>query len=492
MVAELKPYPAYRDSGIPWLGGVPAHWHIKRGKALFRCIDVRSSTGAEELLTVSSERGVVPRSSTTVTMFKAESYIGYKLCWPGDLVVNSLWAWGRGLGVSRYHGIVSSAYGVYRLRSSYSNYAAYIDKLVRSLPFNWELHVRSKGIWISRLQLTDEAFLGAPFPLPPADEQAAIACFLDHADRCIRRYIRAKQKLIVLLEEQQQAVIHEVVTGRIDVRTSGPYPTYKDSGLGWLGSVPAHWSLRRLKSLVKRIDQGVSPQAENQAAEDGSWGVLKAGCVNGGEFRDHEHKRLPPGFVFDPALAVRRGDVLVSRASGSPRFVGSVGRVSDLKYQLILSDKTFRPVFTDEADPDFMVLAMNGSYYRQQVEGAISGAEGLANNLPLSSLRAFRFAMPTVDEQQEIVRFVTTVCSERLVGGLSRARCEVSLAEEYRARLIADVITGKVDVRPTTTWLPEPRAADEEGERRVGARAGVSGDRDAGDMATTGTIAAEI
>lgn len=153
-------------------------------------------------MTVSSERGVIPRSDTTVTMFKAESYKGYKLCWPSDLVINSLWAWARGLGVSQYHGIISSAYGVYRLRDPYSDYTGYIHILVRSLPFNYELHVRSKGIWVSRLQLTDEAFLGAPIPLPDRREQSAIVQFLNHADRRIQRYIRAKEKLLLLLEEQ--------------------------------------------------------------------------------------------------------------------------------------------------------------------------------------------------------------------------------------------------------------------------------------------------
>ena len=241
MTSDLKPYPAYKDADVSWLNQVPVHWNLLRGKFLFRCIDVRSSTGEEELLTVSSERGVVPRSSATVTMFQAESYVGYKLCWPDDLVINSLWAWGRGLGVSRYHGIVSSAYGVYRLRPPYRDYSHYIHRLVRSTPFNFELRVRSKGIWISRLQLTDEAFLDALLPVPPVEEQTAIVRFLDHADRRIQRYIRAKQKLIALLEEQKQAIIHQAVTGQIDVRTGEPYPAYKDSGVEWLDGVPEHW-----------------------------------------------------------------------------------------------------------------------------------------------------------------------------------------------------------------------------------------------------------
>ena len=224
MVSSLKPYSTCKDSGVPWLGEVPTHWEVRRGKMLFRPIDIRSQTGNEELLTVSAERGVVPRKAVNVTMFKAESYVGYKLCWPGDLAINSLWAWARGLGVSQYHGIVSSAYGVYRLLPRFKTYSRFIHQLVRSVPFQWELQVRSKGIWISRLQLTDEAFLGAPFPLPPLAEQTAIVRFLDHADRRIQRYIRAKQKLIALLEEQKQAIIHQAVTGQIDVRTGQPLP----------------------------------------------------------------------------------------------------------------------------------------------------------------------------------------------------------------------------------------------------------------------------
>jgi len=188
-----------KDSGVEWLGKVPEHWRVRRGKILFCCIDVRSSTGEEELLTVSSERGVVPRHSANVTMFKALSYFGHKLCWPGDLVINSLWAWSRGLGVSRHHGIVSTAYSVYRSRDESEIDPRFVHELVRSTPFHWELRVRSKGVWTSRLQLTDESFLGAPFPVPPLVEQAAIVRFLDQVDRRIRKYIRAKQKLIGLL-----------------------------------------------------------------------------------------------------------------------------------------------------------------------------------------------------------------------------------------------------------------------------------------------------
>ena len=213
-MTTLQPYSVCKPTGVDWLGDVPEHWDVRRGKALLCPVDIRSETGGEELLTVSARRGVVPRKSANVTMFKAESYVGYKLCWPGDLVINSLWAWAHGLGVSQHHGIVSSAYGVYRPLPKVHD--RFIHLLTRSVPFQWELQVRSKGIWVSRLQLTDEEFLRAPFPLPPLPEQRAIVRYLDYVNRRIRRYITAKRKLIALLEEEKQAVINQAVTRGLD------------------------------------------------------------------------------------------------------------------------------------------------------------------------------------------------------------------------------------------------------------------------------------
>lgn len=218
--AGIKPHPKLKPSGVEWLGDVPDHWEVRRGKYVFDVVDIRSVTGREELLTVSSTHGVVPRTSpdVSVTMFKAESYVGSKLCWPGDLVINSLWAWGYGLGVSRYHGIVSSAYGVYRLNHCYREYAGYIHWLVRSHAFHKELQVRSKGIWVSRLQLTDESFLNACLPIPPAREQTTIAGYLNDATADIAGAITLAHQEIDLLREYRTRLISDVVTGKVDVR----------------------------------------------------------------------------------------------------------------------------------------------------------------------------------------------------------------------------------------------------------------------------------
>ena len=449
MIGDLKPYPEYKDSGLAWLGEVPGHWEIKRGKSYLTAIDERSKTGKEELLTVSSARGVVPRRTTKVTMFKAESYAGHKLCWPDDLVVNSLWAWAGGLGVSEHHGIISTAYSVYRTRRSAGINPRFLHELVRSSAYQWELQVRSKGVWISRLQLTDTAFLDSPIPLPPPEEQAAIVRFLDWSNGRLERAIRAKRKVIALLNEQKQAIIHRAVTRGLDTSVA-----LKPSEIPLLGEIPEHWEVRRLRTLVKSIEQGVSPLTVGFLAEGNSWGVLKSGCVNRGTFRETEHKQLASSFEIDPAIVVEVGDVLISRACGSPSLVGSVGRVKSLQYQLILSDKTFRAAFRAVVDEDFMVFAMNCRYYRQQVEQAISGADGMANNLPLSSLRGFNFAIPPKVEAVAIADYLEagTIGIDTTISRLER---EIDLLREYRTRLVADVVTGKLDVREAATRLPD-------------------------------------
>jgi type I restriction enzyme S subunit len=161
------------------------------------------------------------------------------------------------------------------------------------------------------------------------------------------------------------------------------------------------------------------------------------------------------GFVFDPAISIKEGDIIISRACGSPKLVGSVARVGSLLYKLILSDKTFRLNLRHPEAADFVVAAMNANYFRAQVEQAISGAEGLANNLPLSSLKDLRIAMPPSDEAISIAEKLKPEIAD-LERRIAIASSEIDLLREYRGRLIADVVTGKVDVRGVELPQTEP------------------------------------
>ena len=316
---------------------------------------------------------------------------------------------------------------------------AFLLRALQSQGVASQYFVAANGV--TRYGLSHDGIKSVFLPIPPLPEQSAIVRFLDHADKRIKRCIAAKRRLIELLNEQKQAIIQKAVTRGLD-----PTVRLKPSGVGWFGDIPEHWELRRVRSLIASIDQGVSPQAEAALADETSWGVLKAGCVNHGVFREREHKRLPKEFAFDPNLAVRVGDVLVSRACGSPKLVGSVARVRSLRYPLILSDKTFRLNFREPRMAEFLVLAMNSGYFRIQVEKAISGAEGLANNLPLSALKDFRLAVPCATEAEAITKSLADQTAE-IHAVRDSAAGQAVLMGEYRTRLIADVVTGKLDVR---------------------------------------------
>jgi type I restriction enzyme S subunit len=259
-------------------------------------------------------------------------------------------------------------------------------------------------------------------PLPPVHEQRRIVAHLDEQTARIDRLIEEQQRLIEMLRERRTAVV--------------------DAALMPSGT----WLRTTLKYMLTGIDQGVSPQAEaGLADESGTWGVLKTGCVNRGTFRQQEHKRLPDDFAIDPTIAVGVGDVIVSRANGSPDLVGSAAIVEDLDYQLILSDKLFRLRPQHSVDPRFLAWSLNSGRYRIQVQGAISGAEGLANNLPLSKLRAFEMHHPLPDEQRRIAAYLDEQIAQ-IDSLIAETERFIELALERRAALITAAVTGQIDV----------------------------------------------
>ena len=214
----LDPTVPLKPSGIPWLGDIPKHWEMLRAKYLFREVDERSSSGNEELLSVSHITGVTPRSQKNITMFKARSYVGHKLCRPGDLVVNTMWAWMAALGVSPHTGIISPAYAVYRPRSAERTVGGYIDGLLRTRPYVANIICRSTGVRASRLRLYPEEFFQLPIILPPVPEQQHIVHSIATETAQLNAAITRLEREIELLREYRTRLVADVVTGKLDVR----------------------------------------------------------------------------------------------------------------------------------------------------------------------------------------------------------------------------------------------------------------------------------
>ncbi|MCF3939560.1 hypothetical protein [Gordonia tangerina] len=427
-------------TGISWLPEIPSHWSIEKFRYLFdESTEKNGPSPVGTMLSVSGYRGVeVKEYDDEGRRRTAEEVEDYRVVRKGQLAVNTMWLNYAGLGVSEYEGHVSPAYRAYwvspRLHGRYANYllrcTAYVDGYTALLT----------GIRPNSLQMSRNDLMGFPVIVPPMSDQLRIADFLDRETAKIDALIAKQEQLIATLHEDRIATITHAVTRGLD-----PSAELEATGSDVLDAIPPGWNLVSLRRVLIRIDQGVSPQASSELADLG-WGVLKAGCVNGGKFEEREHKKLDADFDIDPAIVVRSGDLLVNRASGSPELVGSAAIVGELHYSLILSDKIFRLVLNDRADTHFLGWVLNCRVYRDQVKQHISGAEGLANNLPSSSLRGFRIPLPGIREQRQIADFISARTGEidRLI---KKCDSSVGLLREYRAALISDAVTGKIDVR---------------------------------------------
>jgi type I restriction enzyme S subunit len=292
-------------------------------------------------------------------------------------------------------------------------------------------------------------FASLKAPCPPSEEQAAIVRFLDHANRKIDRFIRAKRKLIELLGEQKQAIIQRAVT-----RGLNPNVTLKASGIPWLGEIPEHWEVRKLKQCVTAIEQGWSPQCDANRASESEWGVLKVGCVNKDSFAPEQNKKLPKNLMPDPSLEILDGDILVSRAN-TRELLGLAAIAEMPRPKLILCDKLFRfrvrPQFFNSK---FLVSALRSKPSRVQIESSTNGASSSMQNIGQGVLKKLWVSIPTIAEQERIVDYIASEC-EPLSTAVTRTELEIALIQEYRTRLTADIVTGKLDVREAAAKLPD-------------------------------------
>ena len=288
--------------------------------------------------------------------------------------------------------------------------------------------------------------------LPPLEEQQKIAAFLDHETAKIDALIAEQQRLIELLKEKRQAVISHAVTKGLN-----PNAPIKDSGVEWLGEVPAHWEIKKIKHAVASLEQGWSPQCDNFPASGDEPGVLKVGCVNGGFFNSNENKRLPEDLEFRSNLTVRAGDLLVSRAN-TRDLVGSAAVSPHDFNNLMVSDKLYRiRLISDYVDPEFLCLYLGTGFARREIELAATGASSSMLNIGQGTVLEMPFPCPPYKEQERIREHVIAE-THSIIGLSADAEALVELLKERRSALISAAVTGKIDVR---SWQPSESASAE-------------------------------
>jgi type I restriction enzyme S subunit len=446
-------YLKYKDSGVEWLGVVPNHWAVSPLKSVATHNDevLEETTGPDEeilYVDISSVNSVSGISQKDAMLFVDAPSRARRRVRDGDVIVSTVRTYLKAIARIRHaesNLIVSTGFAVIRPRPQLV--PDFLGYLLTASFFIEQVIARSTGVSYPAINASE--LVAIPVLVPPLPEQTAIASFLDAETAKIDELVAEQRRLIELLKEKRQAVISHAVTKGLN-----PNAPMKPSGIEWLGDVPEHWEVSHVRRTIRGIEQGWSPECMGRPAELTEWGVMKSGCVNRGTFNADENKALPEELVPATEYEIRPGDVLVSRASGSPDLVGSTAFIHSVRPRLLLSDKTFRIQFGLTIEPRFFVAAFNSRMMRDQIEQSISGADGLANNLPQAALRRFRIAVPPLTEQAEIVAFLDAETNklDNLTGEAERV---IELLQERRTALISAAVTGKIDVRNFAPQIPE-------------------------------------
>ena len=446
MIADLKPYADYKDSGLPWLGQVPQHWEVRRIKTALRELDRRSSEGLEPLLSLRMQAGLVDHHALGGRPIPPSALIGSKRVLPGEIVMNRMRASSGLFAAATSDGLVSPDYAIFRPVDQVN--VAYAVQLFRTPAMMAVFRLESTGLGTGEsgfLRLYSDQFGRLAIPIPPIAEQAAIMRFLDWASSRLERTIRAKRKVIALLTEQQQAVIHRAVTRGLD-----PGIALKPSGIPWLGDIPQHWELRRLRQVA--FMKPSKSESEDVLRRNGAVTFLPMERVSAGGAVDAS-ERVHAATVWNGFTYFSRGDVIVAKIT--PCFENGKGAF----LENLPTDIGFGSTEFHVMRPSPWLL---GAYLRlitsskQFLANGINSMTGSAGQqrVPTDFVKNYLIALPSVEEQRAILESVNA-CASRINAVVARLNREIDLLREYRTRLIADVVMGKLDVREAAARMPE-------------------------------------
>ncbi len=419
------------DEGDPAsrLAKVPEHWEIRRLRTVLRRVTERNRPDLP-LLSVVREKGVILRDisdSRENHNYIPDDLSNYKVVRKAQFAINKMKAWQGSFGVSAYDGIVSPAYHVYKVTEVESDF---FHVAIRSRAYVPYFSAASDGVRIGQWDLSATRMRDIPFAVPTELEQSRIVRFLDHADQRIQRYIRAKERLIELLEELKQAIIHQAVTGQVDVRTGQPYPAYKDSGVEWLGEVPEHWELSRVKSEFESLNRHRIPLS---SVERGNMISRQYDYYGASGIIDKVDD-----YLFDDELLLIAEDGANLVLRNLPLAIIATGKFWVNNHAHILKPR--------RGNIEFLAWLMESLSYLPWISGAAQP------KLTQDRLMGITIAVPPHDEQNEIIALMKGRTIE-LTSAVSRVNQEIDLLREYRVRLIADVVTGELDVRETVASL---------------------------------------
>ncbi|BBU04987.1 MULTISPECIES: restriction endonuclease subunit S [Aeromonas] len=446
LAGKYHPYPKYKDSGVEWLEYIPNEWLTIPVGRLFSRIK-RTGHSEKELLSVYRDYGVIPKSSRDDNNNKeSDDLAPYQLVRPNDLVMNKMKAWQGSIAISEYEGIVSPAYFVYEPNNKLFELAhpRYVHYLLRNPIYITQYMSRSKGIRVNQWDLDPDEFKLIELLLPSKQEQSKIFEFLDYETARIDQLIAKQQRLIELLKEKQQAVISHAVTKGLN-----PDAPMKDSGIEWLGQVPKHWQLTKLKWVAQTTSGSTPNTSEPEKYYDGGeYPWVRTTDLNNGTLIDVPVKITERAIKDTACTLLPIGSVLISMYGGA----GSIGKHALLKTLATTNQAVCAVLPNSRLLPEYLNLF--AEYYRPFW---MASAEGTRKdpNIGQDHIREMFIPVPPLDEQRKVEIYVSgQLCLYDK--GQDIAFRQVELLKERRIALISAAVTGKIDLRG---WTPPAEEA---------------------------------
>ena len=422
----MERYSEYKNSNVSWIGVIPEHWETKQLRS-FLTLFTEKGHGEAQLLSVTREQGVIERDKEDKEEnhnYVPEDLSGYKYIEKGDFAINKMKAWQGSYAVSDYCGIVSPAYFTCKLQGVNKQFFSRAIRSKAYIPFFTQY---SKGIRVGQWDLNPNALKSIPFFLPPLAEQEKIVSYLESRTSKIDAYVADKEKEIQLLQELKQKTIAEAVTKGLN-----PNLKMKDSGISWIGMIPEHWAQYRFATLFK--EKSIC----NCVNEELLSVYLDRGVIRFSE--DNSRRTNPTSKDLSKYQLVDIGDFVLNNQQA---WRGSVG-VS--KYRGIISPAYFIFTMSPKLDREFANYLLRSTSCVTYYHVCSKGIGSIQRNLDWSVLRQKRIAIPSIDEQQAIVSYIEEKC-QKTDTLITELQAEIEHLKEYKQRLIADVVTGQINVQ---------------------------------------------
>jgi len=437
-VTAFPKYNRYKDSGVEWLGEVPAHWEVQSLRAVAG-LYVEKNQPDLPVLSVYREYGVILKDSRddnhNATSLDTSNY---KVVRPGDLAVNKMKAWQGSLGVSEHHGIVSPAYITCRLNQEKVT-GRYIHYLLRSKTLIGALDSISYGVRVGQWDMRFEDFKKVGITIPPKAEQDRIVAFLDRKTAEIDALIAKKQRQIELLDEQKAILINRAVT-----RGLNPNAKLKTSGIEWIGEIPEHWEVIPIKRHAE-VQTGLTLGKVYPPFRSVDIPYLRVANVQNGylSLDSVTTLRVPESMI--PRYSLKDGDVLVAEGGDLDKL--GRGCVWKSEIECCMHQNHVFAVRPNPARliPEFLSLALSSAYGQRYFMLTGKQTTNLASTNS-TALMNFPLALPSADEQRKIFDALKAT-QESIAKPRSRIIQQMQSLQTLRSTLIAQAVTGRIKVK---------------------------------------------